>query len=151
MMTDVGYLAIVPKISTYVPESSVVGILLEHEEPYTVIKSKQIGPMQHDPYSWDVMRNDFIYMEEISEGSRFLDRTTKTWLASMTTKERNTLVDVIYEILTSGGASNTGELVHPKQIGNYLKSLVSDENKRFTIANRLVDLVQAIMETQKKQ
>lgn len=149
MMTDPGYLAIVPKILTYVPESSVVGLLLEHEEPYMVIKSKQIGPMQHDPYSWEVMRNDFIHREEISEGSRFVDLTTKAWLASMTTKERNVLVDVIYEILTSGGASKTGDLIHPKQIGNYVKSLVTDENKRFTIANRLVDLVQAIAETQR--
>lgn len=149
MMTDPGYLTIVPKISTYIPESSVVGLLLEHEEPYTVIKSKQIGPMQHDPYSWEVLRNDFIHMKEISEGSRFIDQTTKAWLDSMTTKERNTLVDVIYEILTSGGASRTGDLIHPKQIGNYVKSLVTDEKKRFTIGNRLVDLVQAMVEAQR--
>ena len=146
MMTDPGYLAIVPKISTYIPESSVVGLLLEHEEPYTVIKSKQIGPMQHDPYSWEIMRNDFIHSKEISEGSRFVDRTTKAWLDSMTVLERNLLVDVIYEILTSGGASRTGDLIHPKQIANYVKSLVKDENKRSTIANRLVDLVQSMIE-----
>ncbi len=150
MMTDSGYLAIVPKISTYVPESSIVGLLLEHEEPHTVIKSKQIGPMQYDPYSWEVMRNDFIHMEEISEGSRFLDRTTKAWLESMTTKERNTFVDVIYDILTSGGAMITGDLMHPKHIGNYVKSLVLDEAKRQTISERLGDLVQVIIEAQKR-
>ncbi len=150
MMCDSGYLAIVPKISTYLPESSVVGILLEHEEPYTVIKSKKIGPMQHDPYSWEVLRNDFIYCEEISEGSRFLDKTTKAWLESMTTKERNHFVDVIYDIMTSGGAVMTDDLIHPKQIKNYVKSLVTDEEKRRTISERLGDLVQVITEMQKK-
>lgn len=150
MMTDPGYLAVVPKIATYVPESSVVGILLEHEEPYTVIKSKQIGPMQHDPYSWETMRNDFIHSESISESSRFLDQTTKAWLASMSIKERNVLVDVIYEILTVGGASKTGDLMNPKQIGNYVKSLATDEKKRALVGNRLVDLVQLIVEMQQK-
>lgn len=150
MMKDPGYLRIVPKISTYVPESSVVGILLEHEEPYTVIKSKHIGPMQHDPYSWKVMRNDFIHMEEMSEGSRFLDRATKTWLTTMTPKERNGLVDTIYEILTSGGAVMTDDLIHPRQFAKYVKSLAGDEQKRSILSEHLSDLVKAIVKVQKE-
>lgn len=148
MMADSGYLAIVPKISTYVPESSVVGMLLDHEEPYIVIKSRQIGPMQHDPYSWEVLGNGFIYKEEITAKSKKFDRTMKAWFHSMTTEERNTLVDVIYEILVSGGASTTEDMLHPKQILKYVKMLASDEKKRLTIAGRTLDLIQAIIETQ---
>ena len=55
LMGDPGYLAIVPKIRTFVPQSSVIGMLLGHEEPYTVIQSKSIGLLQHDLYTWDVM------------------------------------------------------------------------------------------------
>ena len=150
MMADPGYLEVVPKISTYVPESSVVGILLEHEEPYMVIKSKKIGPMQHDPYSWEVLRNDFIHTEEISESSQFLDRTTKKWLEAMTTEERNILVDAIYEILTSGGAVMTEDLVHPKQFGRYIKMLATDEKKRGIIADQLSELVKTIMKAQRR-
>ena len=72
-----------------------------------------------------------------------------TWLASMTKEERNELVDVIYEVITSGGASKVGDLKHPKQIGTYLKSLAKDESKRSMIANRLADLAQADAETQR--
>ena len=150
MMADAGYLAVVPKIHSYVPESSIVGILLEHLEPHTVISSKQIGPMQHDPYSWEVLRNDFIHMEEMSEGSKFMDQTTKAWLVAMTPEERNILVDAVYEILTSGGAVMTEDLLHPKQIGKYVKSLVMDEKKRQMISDRIGDLVQIVRETQKK-
>ena len=148
MMTDPGYLEVIPKIFTYVPESSVVGMLLEHEEPYMVIKSKQIGPMQHDPYSWEVLRNDFIYRENITESSRQLDRTLKTWFHSMTMEERNTLVDEIYEILISGGASKTDDLMQPKFVRNYLKTLATDEKKRTNIGSRMADLIQASIETQ---
>lgn len=150
MMTDPGYLAVVPKISTYVPESSVVGILLEHEEPYTVVKSDQIGPMQHDPYSWEITRNDFVHSEKISESSRFLDQTTKAWLAAMTTEQRNTVVDVIYEILTSGGASRTNEIMSLKKIGNFVKTMAEDEKKRLMIGSRLMELVQTIIEIQQR-
>ena len=150
MMADMGYQAIVPKIHSYVPESSIVGTLFEHAEPHTIISSKQIGLMQHDPYSWEVLRNDFIHKEEMSEGSKFMDQTTKAWLVAMTPEERNDFVDVVYDILTSGGTVKTGELIHPKQIGNYVKALVLDEKKRQTISDRLGDLVQVVWEGQKK-
>ena len=143
MMAEPGYMAVVP-------ESSIVGILFEHAEPHTIIKSKQIGPMQHDPYSWEILRNDFIQMEDLSEGSKFMDQTTKAWLVAMTPEERNDFVDVIYDILTSGGAVMTEDLIHPKQIKNYVKSLVMDEKKRQTISDRLGDLVQVVREGQKK-
>jgi len=148
MMQDPGYRAIVPKIVTYVPESSVVGMLLEHEEPYTVVQSKQVGPMQHDPYSWEVQRDGFIYKEEISETSKKIDRTMKAWYRSMNVEERNALVDVVYSILTSGGASTVKDALHPKQIGNYVKMLASDGKKRHTIAGRTLDLILAVLETQ---
>ncbi len=146
MMSDSGYLAIVPKISTYVPESSMVGILLEHEEPHMVIKSKQIGPMQHDPYSWEITRNDFVYVKEMSEGAKFLDRTTKAWMESMTIEDRNMLVDVVYEILTSGGAIHVDDLLQPKQIGNSVKSLAADEKRRKWIGKQFVHLVRLVAE-----
>ncbi len=42
------------RIHTIVPRSSVVGMLLEHEEDYTVVDSSQQGLMQHDGFSWAV-------------------------------------------------------------------------------------------------
>ena len=43
MLRDPGYRAILPRVRTFVPQSSVVGMLLEHEEPYTVVKSRQLS------------------------------------------------------------------------------------------------------------
>lgn len=148
MMTDPGYLAVVPKIHTFVPQSSVVGRLLEHEEPYTVIRSKSIGPLQHDPYSWEVLRKDFIYLEEITENTRFVNQTLKSWLAGMSIEERNTLVDVIFDILAAGGVSSTKDLMHPKNVRNYARTLSMDEKKRQVIGEGLADLIQAIKDTQ---
>ena len=40
---EAGYEAVRGRIHTFVPQSSVVGMLLDHEEDYTVVRSDQIG------------------------------------------------------------------------------------------------------------
>ena len=62
MLRDPGYQAILPRVRTFVPQSSVVGMLLEHEEPYTVVKSRQLSLLQHEPFSWEVLGGGFITM-----------------------------------------------------------------------------------------
>ena len=52
MLQREGYRAMLPRVQTFVPQSSVIGMLLEHEEEYVVIRSSQKGIMQHDPYSF---------------------------------------------------------------------------------------------------
>ena len=97
MLHDPGYQQIVPKIRTYVPQSSVFGLLLEHEEPHTIIKSRQVGLLQHDPYTWEIMGGSFIQEERLTADSRFLDQTFKTWLAGMSTAERNEFFDTVFD------------------------------------------------------
>lgn len=150
MMSNPGYLSVLPKIRTYIPQSSIVGMLLEHEEPYTVIKSSNIGFMQHDPYSWEIIGKDFIHTDEVTAGSKFIDRAVKNWLAGMTMEERSSFVDTLYELLTAGGATLTAELINPKNVRTYIKALNEDENKRRIIAEELASLVQSIKNIQRK-
>ena len=89
VIREPGYRAILPKVRTFVPQSSVVGMLLEHEEPYTVVRSRQLSLLQHDPYSWEVLGGDFIRVEEVDENSRHLDATIKTWLSQTSIQERS--------------------------------------------------------------
>lgn len=147
MMGDPGYLAMVPRIQTYVPQSSVIGMLLEHEEPYTVIRSKTVSLLQHDPYSWELMGREFIRMQEITEESRFVDAALKTWFSSMTNKERNQLVDAMFALLGSGGVENAMDIFHPKNIRTYLKTLSSDENMRRILSGEFQGLIEAVRTT----
>lgn len=150
LMGDPGYLAMVPRIKTYIPQSSVIGMLLEHEEPYTVIRSKSIGLLQHDPYTWDVLGKSFLTVEEITEGSQFLDATIKTWFSEMTSQERGQLVDVMYALLGSGGAENVHELLHPKNIRTYIKTLTNDEHLRRVLSAEFAGLMEAARKTKAK-
>ena len=150
LMGDPGYIAMVPKIRTYVPQSSIIGMLLEHEEPYTVIRSKSIGLLQHDLYTWDVLGKNFIPVEEITGGSQFVDLTIKTWFSEMTNADREQLVDVMFALLGSGGADNIYDLLHPKNIRTYIKTLSSDMNLRRVLSTEFTGLIEAARKTKAK-
>ena len=147
MMGDPGYLAMVPRIHTYVPQSSVIGMLLEHEETYTVIRSKTVSLLQHDPYSWEVLGREFLTMEEITEESRFVDAALKRWLVDMTNQERSQLVDVMFSLLGTGGVENALDIFHPRNIRTYLKTLSSDENMRRVLSGEFQGLMEAVRKT----
>ncbi|MBQ3193409.1 MAG: DUF2974 domain-containing protein [Oscillospiraceae bacterium] len=147
LMGDPGYLAMVPKIKTYIPQSSVIGMLLEHEEPYTVIRSKNVGLLQHDPYSWEVLGREFIPVQEITESSQFVDATIKTWFADMSNADRNQLVDVMFTLLGSGEVSTVQDLLQPKNIRTYIKTLSSDAGIRRVLSTEFQSLIEAARKT----
>ncbi len=147
LMGDPGYLAMVPRIRTFIPQSSVIGMLLEHEEPYTVIRSKTVGLLQHDFYSWEVCGPDFVPVQEITDSSQFIDATIKTWFADMSNQERNQLVDVMFALLGTGGVDNAIEIFHPRNIKNYLKTLSSDANMRRILSTEFQGLMEAAKQT----
>ena len=48
MAVNEGYLRIKPKIRSYIPQSSIIGLLMEYVQPYTVVRSTVTG-IHHDP------------------------------------------------------------------------------------------------------
>ena len=110
ILDQAGYEAICPRVRTFVPQSSVVGMLLGHEEQYTVVHSQETGLTQHNIYTWDVERESLSYLDTVTHGSRFIDRTLKDWLAGMSVEQRAVLVDTVYEVMQQTGARTVPEL-----------------------------------------
>ena len=148
LLNDPSYKEMIPKIQTIIPQSSVIGMLLEHEEPYTIIKSKTIGLLQHDPYTWEVLGPDFLPMEEITADSRFLNLTIKHWLAGMSIEERNEIVDTVFDLLSIGDVDNVFDIIQPKNIRNYLRTLYNNGNIRRILSEELMSLMEAAKKTQ---
>ena len=101
---------ILPRVHTYLPQSSVVGLLMDHGEAYTIVHSTSSGLKQHDMYSWEVVRDHLAVAEGFTEGSRFFDATVKNWLAAMPVEQRKELIDGIYSVITSSDAEAVAEL-----------------------------------------
>ena len=102
------------RIRTLVPESSVVGMLLEHEEDYEVVESDAQGLLQHNAFSWEVLGGRFIHLDSISEESRQIDTAIKDWMQSMEPEERERFVDSFYETIAATGATTLTELTLEK-------------------------------------
>ncbi len=102
------------KIETWVPESSIVGMLLEHEEDYQVVKSKHNGIMQHDVTSWEVMGPGFIRLPEVKPASRRMAAGVKEWLGGLKPEELEFFSNCIYEILSATEAKTLADLNNDK-------------------------------------
>lgn len=98
------------KFRTIVPQSSVVGMLLEHEETYEVVQSNAAGLMQHNGFSWEVLGNRFLHLDTVSGESRLIDTTLKNWLNQMSVEEREKFVDSLYETCSALGVHTLTEL-----------------------------------------
>lgn len=104
------YAAMRERIHTLVPQSSVVGMLLEHEENYEVVQSTYTGLLQHNAFSWEVMGGRFVHIDSVTDESRRIDATLKKWLAEMSIEKRKQIIDSLYEILSSTNAKTLTEL-----------------------------------------
>jgi hypothetical protein len=128
-----GYRAIREKITAFVPQDSVIGMLFERDDDYTVVKSTQSGLMQHDVYSWEVTYNDLVRLDKVTPGSRFIDRTLKEWMGGLDETQREQFTEALYAILSSTEAGTFPELTEGwlKNTGLMIQSLTSvDESTR---------------------
>lgn len=114
VMQSEEYMRIRDKIKTMIPQSSVVGMLLGHEEGYTVVKSNQVGLLQHDALSWEVVGTGFICLESVTDSSIVLDKTLKTWIKGMDSISTERFVTALFEILSATDARTLTELMTGK-------------------------------------
>ncbi|MDD6207200.1 MAG: DUF2974 domain-containing protein [Clostridiales bacterium] len=114
MLKKKEYKRIRQRITTIIPESSVVGMLLEHEEEYKVVKSTANGLLQHDALSWEVEGPDFIYVQERSKESRIVDHTIHSWIYHMEPKQREEFVDALFGILKESEVVSLNDLNESK-------------------------------------
>ena len=143
MLTTPGYLEMVPRIHTFVPQSSIIGMLMEHAEPYRVIKSTQVGIMQHDVFTWEVEGKSFIPVEELTPDAKVVNATIRGWLMSMDLQERNQMVDALFKLLTYGNVERAADIFQPKNIRQYMKLISTDDDIRRILTGEFASLIDA--------
>lgn len=87
------------KIKSFIPQSSAVGILLNHEEEVVVIKSAAIKLFQHDPYSIVIERGKFIELDDLSREGKNLEFTMAKIQEELTREEVQAFIDTFFGIL----------------------------------------------------
>ncbi|MBE6601234.1 MAG: DUF2974 domain-containing protein [Ruminococcaceae bacterium] len=146
-LNNPAYIQMRPLIKTLVPQASLVGMLLEHEDDYTVVKSRQTGVLQHDGLSWSVMGGSFICLKATSHGSQRTDHTINDWIKQMSPAQREQFVEALYQVICSDNATTLTDLVSLKNKNKWLqKSAMLDPHVKKTIIKTL----SVLFETNKK-
>lgn len=98
------------RIHSIVPKSSVVGMLLEHEEDYDVVDSDQLGFLQHDGFSWQVRGDRFVTLHQVTRQAHLCDQELRRWVHEMPMERREAFVDAMFQVLTASGAVTLSDL-----------------------------------------
>ena len=108
------YRKLLNRTFTFIPQSSIVGILLEHGGDYTAVESSQVSILQHDPFSWKIEGPHFSEAEELGKGVRALKQAIRIWLNKVSLKEREEFVKGFCELVDATGAETLEDLTSDK-------------------------------------
>lgn len=128
------YRRIAAKLHTYIPAASIVGVLLEHTEDYTVVVSSSRAIMQHEPLTWGVLGSRFIRQEARSEFGKASDDVVREWLASLSPQERKEFSNALFDMFTQGGTVQSLEDVRQSEL---LRRLAADEKQKGIVSEAL--------------
>lgn len=119
------YRAVADRIVKIIPDSSIVGMILDSPEHCVVVKSSEYGPMQHLAFSWQVDRDRFVTVPEVSATSREFKRSLDRMLAGMTPDQCERVVDALFKVLTASdehgliGLMEAGPKTIPAMLGAF--------------------------------
>ncbi len=99
-----GYQSIRSRIRTYLPQYSIIGMLLPREEDVTIVSSTRAGAAAHDGFQWEVLGTGFIRCTEFSRSTQAFETSMQTVLQNMVIDERVAFIDELFDTLSATGA-----------------------------------------------
>ena len=115
------------KITKIMPESSVVGVLLDSDCETIIIESSNFGPKQHEGVSWLCEGGSFIQAEDTSSGSKRVDETIDVVLNSFSPEERKEFLESVFDAVYKTGVTSLQELFSLGRKPQYLLSSIDME------------------------
>ncbi|MER1993856.1 MAG: Mbeg1-like protein [Eubacteriales bacterium] len=135
-----GFGRIRERIHSYVPQTSIIGMLMDYYEPYTVVHSTASGISQHDPMTWQIYGPQFVTRPSVDQTAKVTRDTLHNWLQNSTPEQRADFVDVLFRLVDTTKATRMSDLTGEKfrslltMVGN--RKEVNPEARR--VFNRLM-------------
>ena len=135
-----GFRRIRRRIRSYIPQTSIIGLLMEYYKPYTVVRSAARGLDQHDPMTWQVYGGHFEEMACVDRTAELVCETLHEWLTNSTPEQRGAFVDTLFQLADSNRITKMSDLLNEKfrsirkMVGS--RKLVDPETRR--VFNRLI-------------
>lgn len=101
-----GYDRIKERVVKILPHSSLVGMIFESDMHFQVVRSKTFGLLQHDPYTWQVVSNHLVRVNDLYERRKNMDNTLNEWILSLNEQQLRIFVDTLYQVIMASQATN---------------------------------------------
>lgn len=123
------YKKIKNKFIHYVPEASVVGVMLRNDV-YNVIKSKVKNILAHSPATWIIDDKNLVPGNLLSKSIK-LEENLISWLDMHNDEERKKIIDAVFDVLEEENITNIMSLIKFKNVVKIINDLknIDDESK----------------------
>ena len=120
-----GYQNMMERTKVFVPQGSIIGMMLEIPDKKIVVRSTALGGLaQHDTFSWQVEDKHFVQLEEISSESLQIKDTLKEWVDSVPDEELELYFDLFFGTILESGITSINDLSSRNAI-DHVRQLVS--------------------------
>lgn len=120
-----------PIIHRFIPEDSIVGMMLSHTCTPTIVKSDAISVFQHDIFNWHITDTHFDTTPSLTHSSQIIDITLKRWTLMHSNEELEFFSNMTFKLLTDSGITTLkGVSTHTiNQISSFFEQLHSQDKE----------------------
>ena len=140
------YKETIKRVKKFVPEESIVGMLMYTKSKIRVVASNAKGINQHDLFTWQITRNHFDYLDKVSSSSKVIEEIIKKWSVQFDYETRSLFGDVFFASLSSSGATMLSQITSSKvrSIASLTKEIQSlDPDNQALVVDVFMKLVAA--------
>lgn len=102
LSTD-AYKEMLPKYRHFVPQSSLIGMMLCHDDDYTVVRSKRIsGPLQHDLSTWQFNGDKLKIENDLSPLGKVNDLMMYNLVSNLSAEQSKAFDTVLTKFINGG-------------------------------------------------
>lgn len=140
------YRDISEKVHTFVPQNSLIGLLLKHKDPYTVVRSsKTSGLSEHQTDTWEVGPKEIQKELSIGGRGRVLNENIQEWIGSMTYEEKENFIRALFSLVDEKTSIN--DLLSFKKLSAMWKAYTAmDEDQKKSISGAMGNLGDTVAE-----
>ncbi|MBR7072892.1 MAG: DUF2974 domain-containing protein, partial [Eubacterium sp.] len=98
------YKEMLPRYKHLIPQSSFIGMMMMHDDDYTVVKSNGlIGPLQHDLRTWQFKDDKLITCKDVSAVGKVTDLVFHDLIRSLSEEQIDAVETAVGEIFEATG------------------------------------------------
>ncbi len=114
MAKSEGFERIRDRIRSYIPQTSIIGLLMEPFKPYTVVRSAARGLEQHEPLTWQVYGGHFEELPKVDRTASVVSETLHECLTNSTPEQREAFVDALFRMADNTNATKMSDILNEK-------------------------------------